>query len=57
MRVNLRKGLFGMDLNKKGTPAGLVKVPEALGLVPGIVYLVSTITFQLFAKVSHGCVL
>mmetsp|Transcript_22505 Transcript_22505/g.76505 ORF Transcript_22505/g.76505 Transcript_22505/m.76505 type:complete len:400 (-) Transcript_22505:273-1472(-) len=49
MRVLLKKGLFGMDLNKKGTTAGLVKVPEALGLVPGVVYLVATMVFQLVA--------
>ena len=30
----------GLDINKKGTEAGEKKVPEALGLAPGVVFLV-----------------
>lgn len=30
----------GLDINKKGTEAGEKKVPESLGLAPGVVFLV-----------------
>ena len=30
----------GLDINKKGTEAGEKKVPESLGLAPGLVFLV-----------------
>mmetsp|Transcript_32512 Transcript_32512/g.71060 ORF Transcript_32512/g.71060 Transcript_32512/m.71060 type:complete len:409 (-) Transcript_32512:393-1619(-) len=43
-----RKGLFGYDINKRGTPAGDVKVPESLGLATGLVFLMCAIGFQLF---------
>ncbi|CAK9215089.1 unnamed protein product [Sphagnum troendelagicum] len=42
----LRRNMFGYDINKRGSPAGTVKVPESLGLVTGVVYLVVTILFQ-----------
>ena len=35
-----RAGLVGKDINKKGTDAGDVPVPESLGLAPGVVCLV-----------------
>ncbi|KAG8372027.1 hypothetical protein BUALT_Bualt12G0024000 [Buddleja alternifolia] len=44
----LRRNLFGYDINKKGTPDGSIKVPESLGIVIGIVFLVVTILFQYF---------
>ncbi len=48
---NLKAGLSGKDLGKKGTKHESVDVPEALGLVPGIVFLLCTIISQLiFAK-------
>ncbi|CAA7389462.1 unnamed protein product [Spirodela intermedia] len=47
-RYLLKRNLFGYDINKKGTPQGTVKVPESLGIVIGIVYLVVTILFQQF---------
>ncbi|CAN0927276.1 Glyoxylate/succinic semialdehyde reductase 1 [Linum grandiflorum] len=43
-----RKNMFGYDINKKGTPQGTVKVPESLGIVVAIVFLVVTIVFQYF---------
>ncbi|XP_031396775.1 UDP-N-acetylglucosamine--dolichyl-phosphate N-acetylglucosaminephosphotransferase [Punica granatum] len=43
-----RRNLFGYDINKKGTPQGTVKVPESLGIVVGIVFLVVAISFQYF---------
>ncbi|KAJ0042585.1 hypothetical protein Pint_17782 [Pistacia integerrima] len=44
----LRRNLFGFDINKKGTPQGTVKVPESLGIVVGIVFMVLAILFQYF---------
>ncbi|KAL2480695.1 UDP-glcnac-adolichol phosphate glcnac-1-p-transferase [Abeliophyllum distichum] len=44
----LRRNLFGFDINKKGTPEGSIKVPESLGIVVGIVFLVLAILFQYF---------
>ncbi|KAJ3700518.1 hypothetical protein LUZ61_004223 [Rhynchospora tenuis] len=46
-RYLLRRNLFGRDINKKGTPRGAAKVPEALGIVTGIVFLVVAILVQL----------
>jgi UDP-N-acetylglucosamine--dolichyl-phosphate N-acetylglucosaminephosphotransferase len=47
----LKRGLSGKDLGKKGTPLESRDVPEALGIVCGVVFLVCTITSQLiFAK-------
>lgn len=43
-----RRNLFGYDINKKGTPEGSIKVPESLGIVVGIVFLVVAILFQYF---------
>ncbi|ONM25978.1 UDP-glcnac-adolichol phosphate glcnac-1-p-transferase [Zea mays] len=45
---HLRRRMFGYDINKKGLPTGQIKVPEALGLVVGIIYLVIAIIFQQF---------
>ncbi|KAL5546438.1 hypothetical protein UlMin_006125 [Ulmus minor] len=47
-RYVLRRNLFGYDINKKGTPQGTVKVPESLGIVVGIVFLLLAILFQYF---------
>ncbi|CAM6085587.1 unnamed protein product [Calypogeia fissa] len=47
-RYLLRKSMFGLDINKKGTEAGTVKVPESLGLVTGVAFLTVTIMFQPF---------
>jgi len=44
--LTLKRGMFGYDINKRGTPAGEVKVPEAAGLAPGCVYLVSLTVLQ-----------
>lgn len=44
----LRRNLFGYDINKRGTPEGSIKVPESLGIVVGIVFLVVAILFQYF---------
>jgi len=35
-------------MNKKGTPQGLTMIPESLGIVVGIVFLVLEILFQHF---------
>lgn len=47
----LKRGLSGKDLGKKGTKSESDDVPEAVGLVSGISFLVCTIVSQLiFAK-------
>lgn len=43
-----KAGLGGFDINKKGTPAGDVKVPESLGIVVGVVHMVCVILFQVY---------
>ncbi|KAE9455913.1 hypothetical protein C3L33_12191, partial [Rhododendron williamsianum] len=53
-RYVLRRNLFGYDINKKGTPQGSVKVPESLGIVVGIVFLVFAILFQHFNFTSDS---
>eukprot|EP00192_Tetraselmis_astigmatica_P012961 CAMPEP_0117655980 /NCGR_PEP_ID=MMETSP0804-20121206/4562_1 /TAXON_ID=1074897 /ORGANISM="Tetraselmis astigmatica, Strain CCMP880" /LENGTH=410 /DNA_ID=CAMNT_0005462355 /DNA_START=130 /DNA_END=1359 /DNA_ORIENTATION=- len=45
-RSTQNRGLFGYDINKKGTVAGEKKVPESLGLAVGLVFLVCIILFQ-----------
>lgn len=45
-RLTVAKGLWGKDINKKGTEAGEKKVPESLGLAPGVVFLVCIVLFQ-----------
>ncbi|KAK6941769.1 Glycosyl transferase, family 4 [Dillenia turbinata] len=47
-RYVLRRNLFGYDINKKGTAQGSIKVPESLGIVVGIIFLVLAILFQYF---------
>ncbi|XP_050383224.1 uncharacterized protein LOC126799997 [Argentina anserina] len=47
-RYVLRRNLFGYDINKKGTHQGTLKVPESLGIVVGIVFVVFSILFQYF---------
>lgn len=53
-RYVLRRNMFGYDINKKGTPQGSIKVPESLGIVVGIVFLVLTILFQYFNFTSDS---
>lgn len=45
-RANLRKGLFGRDINKRGTPKGEIPIPESLGLATGLVHIVCIVLFQ-----------
>ncbi|KAK8916581.1 hypothetical protein KSP39_PZI023185 [Platanthera zijinensis] len=47
-RYLLRRNLFGYDINKNGTPQGLIRVPESLGIVISIVYILIAILFQHF---------
>ena len=44
--ATLKRGMWGKDINKRGTPAGQAQVPEALGLAVGLVFLVTVIIFQ-----------
>ena len=42
----LRRGLSGLDINKRGTPAGEVPIPEAAGLAAGAAFLIASLVFQ-----------
>ncbi|KAM3690988.1 hypothetical protein ACB094_09G161300 [Castanea mollissima] len=53
-RYVIRRNLFGFDINKKGTPGGTLRVPESLGIVVGIVFLVVAILFQYFNLTSDS---
>eukprot|EP01113_Clastostelium_recurvatum_P033102 TRINITY_DN4340_c0_g1_i3.p1 TRINITY_DN4340_c0_g1~~TRINITY_DN4340_c0_g1_i3.p1 ORF type:complete len:397 (+),score=93.67 TRINITY_DN4340_c0_g1_i3:77-1267(+) len=60
--LTLQAGMFGMDINKKGTKVGEKKVPEGLGIVIGTVFLICVImfqvleTFQLFGAMNFSLV-
>eukprot|EP00877_Chromochloris_zofingiensis_P014349 jgi/Chrzof1/9168/Cz03g38150.t1 len=41
------RGICGKDLNKKGTPAGEVPIPESAGLAPAAIFLLCIILFEL----------
>eukprot|EP01023_Acetabularia_acetabulum_P035819 TRINITY_DN33823_c0_g2_i1.p2 TRINITY_DN33823_c0_g2~~TRINITY_DN33823_c0_g2_i1.p2 ORF type:complete len:206 (+),score=20.76 TRINITY_DN33823_c0_g2_i1:7-624(+) len=43
----LRKGLFGKDINKRGTEAGEILIPESLGLACGVVFLICLVMEEL----------
>jgi UDP-N-acetylglucosamine--dolichyl-phosphate N-acetylglucosaminephosphotransferase len=43
----LKRGICGKDINKRGTPAGEVPVPESAGLAPGCVFLLCIIVTEL----------
>lgn len=45
----LKAGLFGRDINKKGTPNGEERIPEPLGLVPATVYIMILCVLHLVA--------
>ncbi|MEW5316093.1 MAG: hypothetical protein WDW38_007479 [Sanguina aurantia] len=51
------RGIAGKDLNKKGTPAGDIPIPEAAGLAPGAVFLLCIICFQLLHYYDIGSLL
>eukprot|EP00002_Diphylleia_rotans_P011831 TRINITY_DN2328_c0_g2_i3.p1 TRINITY_DN2328_c0_g2~~TRINITY_DN2328_c0_g2_i3.p1 ORF type:complete len:417 (+),score=80.23 TRINITY_DN2328_c0_g2_i3:53-1303(+) len=46
--LNLKAGLFGIDINKVEGK----KIPESMGIVPGTVYLMCVIFFQLYVDES-----
>ncbi|XP_045812386.1 UDP-N-acetylglucosamine--dolichyl-phosphate N-acetylglucosaminephosphotransferase-like [Trifolium pratense] len=45
-KLLLKRGIYGYDINKKGTPSGKVKVPESLGIVVVTVFSVVVILSQ-----------
>lgn len=52
--MTLKAGLFGLDINKKGTPQGDEKIPESLGIVPATVHMVVVIIFQVYYYTAAG---
>eukprot|EP01016_Furgasonia_blochmanni_P033007 TRINITY_DN3417_c0_g1_i8.p1 TRINITY_DN3417_c0_g1~~TRINITY_DN3417_c0_g1_i8.p1 ORF type:complete len:359 (+),score=103.27 TRINITY_DN3417_c0_g1_i8:72-1079(+) len=45
-----KAGLWGKDINKKGTPAGDKPVPESLGIVPATVFLLLNFVGLIYSK-------
>lgn len=45
--MTMARGICGKDLNKKGTPAGDIPIPESAGLAVGSVFLLCIICFEL----------
>jgi hypothetical protein len=48
------RGICGKDLNKKGTPAGEIPIPEAAGLAVGCVFLLCVTCFELLHYYDIG---
>ncbi|CAD8113583.1 unnamed protein product [Paramecium sonneborni] len=48
--LTVKADIFGYDINKKGTEAGKVKIPESLGIVPATIYLIFNILGILFTR-------
>lgn len=51
------RGICGKDLNKKGTPAGEIPIPEAAGLAVGCAFLLCVICFELLHYYDIGSLL
>uniref|UniRef100_A0A7S2Y1J2 Uncharacterized protein n=1 Tax=Fibrocapsa japonica TaxID=94617 RepID=A0A7S2Y1J2_9STRA len=52
----VRRGLVGKDLCKKGMKGGEKIIPEAMGIVPGVSFLVCIIFCQIFYAYSRDAV-
>lgn len=50
MKMTLKAGLFGKDINKKGTDAGEVLIPESLGIVPATIFIIFNMIGILYTK-------
>lgn len=50
----LKAGLWGLDINKKGSREGEKKVPESLGLAAGVVFLVSAVDGGVGSPMAGG---
>lgn len=48
------RGICGKDLNKKGTPAGDIPVPESAGLAVGCIFLLCVISFEMLHYYDIG---
>lgn len=53
----LKKNIFGLDINKKGTEAGEKKIPESQGLVSATIFILisfaSILVFRLLLSEEH----
>lgn len=52
--LTLKAGLCGKDLGKKGTPNEHILVPEALGLVCGIIFILCAIAEEIILYYSYS---
>lgn len=46
----IKARMFGKDINKRGTPAGEIPIPEPLGLIPATVYILVLCLLHPFAQ-------
>lgn len=53
--ATLTNGLHGRDVNKAGTEAGNIDIPEAVGLAPAGVYLACIVILQLYSSYCNWC--
>jgi UDP-N-acetylglucosamine--dolichyl-phosphate N-acetylglucosaminephosphotransferase len=51
-KQHLKMNLFGYDINKKGLYKGDVKIPEAMGLVAGGVFLAIFVSFETYLNLQ-----
>lgn len=49
--LSLKADIYGKDINKRGTPAGEVKIPEALGIAPASIYLILNSFLILYTQI------
>jgi UDP-N-acetylglucosamine--dolichyl-phosphate N-acetylglucosaminephosphotransferase len=49
----LKVGMVGKDINKKGEKEGEIQIPECLGIVPAIIYLIISAFTVLYTKQFH----
>ena len=47
---NLKANQFGMDINKRGTEAGEKKIPESMGIVPAVIFMMIGCTGAILIK-------
>jgi UDP-N-acetylglucosamine--dolichyl-phosphate N-acetylglucosaminephosphotransferase len=51
----LNKGIFGMDINKRGTPSGELKIPESCGVPCAVAFMMFlTISIPFFKYIGNS---
>ncbi|KAL4465056.1 hypothetical protein ABPG72_012239 [Tetrahymena utriculariae] len=52
-KFTLNAGLYGKDINKKGTPEGEAQIPETLGIVPATIFIIFNMVGVLYSYKQH----